>query len=212
MNYHESLSFIAPFIPNRQLITIQLLARPDKEEYKFYEDKVKSLAALIKGMPEVYEQDGKGDAAIVYLHYFTGGCDWFITEKDTDKNQNQAFGWADLGYGGELGYVSLAELKKTGAELDLYWEPKTLKEAKNKISTPEIVKVKSEDENLPDVLDLNDWLFNNHKDYFGATKYLSNPYDTWLSYWRDQGSPEIREITTAPTIQEILNFSLDEDD
>ncbi len=208
MNYHESLSFIAPFIPNRQLIVIQLAAQPGKEEYKFFEDKVKSLAALIEGMPKVYEQDGKGDAAIVYLHYFLGSYHWFITEKDTDKSQNQAFGWADLACG-EFGYISLAELKKTGAELDLYWEPKTLGEAKSKIAAPEVIKVKAEEENLPDILDLNDWLFNNHKDYFGATKYLSNPYDTWLSYWRDQGSPEIRE---PATVEEILNFSLDEDE
>lgn len=32
--------------------------------------------------PDLYEQDGKGDAAIVYAHYFVGGCDWLITEYD----------------------------------------------------------------------------------------------------------------------------------
>ena len=63
--------------------------------------------------------------------------------------------------------------------------------------------IKKEKENLPDILDLNDWLFNNHKEYFGATKYLSNPYDTWVSYWRDQGCPDISgEGVEIPTPEE----------
>jgi hypothetical protein len=140
MNYFDSLSFIAPFIPNRQLIVIQLNALPNKEESEYFTEKVKSLAALIKEMPEVYEQDGKGDGAIVYLHYFYGSSHWYITEKDSEKEQNQAFGYADLGYGGELGHISLAELKKTGVELDLNWEIKTLGEVKNKNSQPEETK------------------------------------------------------------------------
>jgi len=213
MNYHDSLSLIAPFIPNRQLIVVQLLAKPDQEEYKYYEDKVKSLAALIEGMPKVYEQDGKGDGAVVYLHYFYGSSHWYITEKDTEWNQNQAFGLADLGYGGELGYISIAEIKKSGAQIDLEWEPKTLAEVKNKTASPEVAEVKVK-ENLPDILDLNDWLFNNHKEYFGATKYLSNPYDTWVTYWRDQGSPDIsdmgKEIIPAP-IPEVPDLEDDPD-
>ena len=79
-------------------------------------------------MPRGYEQDGKGDSAIAYLHYFTGSCDWYITERDTTDEQHQAFGLADLGYGPELGYISVQELIENGAELDLYFEPKPLKE------------------------------------------------------------------------------------
>ena len=61
-------------------------------------------------MHKVYEQGGKGDAAIVHLHYFTSSGDWYITERDTSVAQHQAFGSADLGYGPELGYISIAEL------------------------------------------------------------------------------------------------------
>ena len=133
MDYFDSLSIIAPFIPNRQLIVIQLNALPNKEESEYFTDKVKTLAELIEGMPKVYEQDGKGDATIVYLHYFYGASDWYITEKDVNKDQNQAFGYCNFndGQSGELGYVSLSELKKTGVELDLNWEIKTLGEVKN---------------------------------------------------------------------------------
>ena len=80
-------------------------------------------------MHKVYEQGGKGDAAIVHLHYFTSSGDWYITERDTSVAQHQAFGSADLGYGPELGYISIAELIANGAELDIHWTPRTLGEA-----------------------------------------------------------------------------------
>jgi hypothetical protein len=50
--------------------------------------------------------------------YFTGGCDWWIVEKDSDPDhagQAQAFGIADLGMGAELGYISIPELLENGA-------------------------------------------------------------------------------------------------
>ena len=41
----------------------------------------------------------------------------------------KAFGLADpFGDGGELGYISIMELRRAGVELDLYWTPKTLAE------------------------------------------------------------------------------------
>lgn len=83
-------------------------------------------------MPKTYEQDGKGLKAIAYLHYFTGNADWYITEKDMsdpdEPGQLQAFGLANLGYGGELGYISIVELLKRGAELDYHFEPCPLDE------------------------------------------------------------------------------------
>lgn len=52
-----------------------------------------------------------------------GGMDWYITEKAMSDEQNKAFGLADLGYGGEIGYISIVEL-------DLHFEPKRLKECR----------------------------------------------------------------------------------
>lgn len=100
------------------------------EEGEYFLDKLQALQKLIDTMPKTYEQDGKGDDAIVYLHYFRGGMDWYITERDMEDEQLQAFGLADLGYGGELGYISIQELIDNNVELDLYWEPKTLREVK----------------------------------------------------------------------------------
>ena len=98
------------------------------EEGAFFRELVGNLITALDTMPEVYEQDGLGDQAIVYLHYFTGSQDWYITERDTSEEQHQAFGLADFGDGGELGYISIAELIKHGVELDLYWKPRTLAE------------------------------------------------------------------------------------
>jgi hypothetical protein len=87
-------------------------------------------------MPKSYETDGQGDKAIAHLHYFAGGSDFYITEKDKGDGrdevpgqQHQAFGLSDVfGDGGELGYVSIAELIQHKVELDLYWTPRTLAE------------------------------------------------------------------------------------
>lgn len=80
-------------------------------------------------MPTTYETDGQGGDAIVWLHYFTPSGDWYITERDMEREQLQAFGKADLfGDGGEIGYINLVELLECGAELDLHWSPEALKD------------------------------------------------------------------------------------
>ena len=102
------------------------------EERQWFIDTLVELADRIMTMPKTYEQDGKGDDAIVYLHYFKNNMDWYITEKDMEVEQIQAFGLADLGMGSpELGYISIEELTEYGAELDLHWTPKTLAEVKS---------------------------------------------------------------------------------
>jgi hypothetical protein len=102
------------------------------EEGEFFATLIVELAKRVRTMPKVYEQEGLGENAIVYLHYFTGSCDWHITERDTTEEQHQAFGKADLGYGSELGYISIQEMLAfrgfPNVELDLYWTPKPIKD------------------------------------------------------------------------------------
>ena len=98
------------------------------EEKQFFYDKLVELANTIETMPVTYATDGQGNQAIVHLHYFTAGADWYITERDVETEQLQVFGLANLGYGGELGYISLVEILQCGAELDLYWQPRKLSE------------------------------------------------------------------------------------
>ena len=42
----------------------------------------------------------------------------------------QAFGYADIGYGPEAGYISIEELLENDVELDLYWTPRPWGEVK----------------------------------------------------------------------------------
>jgi hypothetical protein len=65
----------------------------------------------------------------MHLHnYSIGNCNWYITEKDSEKEQVQAFGLADLGYGPEYGYISIEELLENGVMLDFHYESRTVAE------------------------------------------------------------------------------------
>lgn len=94
------------------------------EESAFFNEKLINLAKLINAMPKTFETDGQGDKAIARLHYFKGQCDWYITERDCEPQQYQAFGLTDLRQGSpELGYISISELIENSVELDLFWKP-----------------------------------------------------------------------------------------
>ena len=97
------------------------------EEGQFFSDTITRIAAIWQAMPKTYETDGQGRGALCRLHWFTGGCDWWLVEKDSDpdgEGQIQAFGIADLGFGGrELGYINLPEILEAGAELDFHFTP-----------------------------------------------------------------------------------------
>ena len=101
------------------------------EEGAFFVGKLIEYGERIATMPKTYETDGQGDQAIAHLHYFTGGCDWYITEKDCEDVQHQAFGLACI-HEDKLGYISLVELLRCRAELDLYFTPTTLAAVREK--------------------------------------------------------------------------------
>lgn len=131
-----AMRFLRSFIGTSQMsAVIQGLIG---EERQYFVDKMLELEKLIKGMPHTYQQDGKGDKAIAYLHYFRGDMNWFVTEKDkgasTDEvkgAQLQAFGLANYhGNEPELGYISIQALVQNNVELDFHWTPKTLAEIK----------------------------------------------------------------------------------
>ncbi len=121
-----ALQSLRGFLPYAQLRAFDVGARG--EEMQWFFDKAVELAGVVRDMPVTYQQAGKGGAAVAFLHYFRGGADWYITEKDCEREQHQAFGLVDLGHGSELGYISLIELVRHGVELDLHWTPKTLAE------------------------------------------------------------------------------------
>ena len=91
---------------------------------------------LAKTIPALYEQDGKGDDAIVYAHWFSpySGWDWYCTEYDPETGE--CFGLVK-GQFDELGYWTIAELECVNKshgfpliERDLYWNPCKLSEVR----------------------------------------------------------------------------------
>ena len=96
---------------------------------------INNVVNTIETMPKSYETDGMESKVVVYLHYFKGSVDAWITEKDIgdgdDTTQYQAFGRICITGNtddAELGYISIQELIENGVELDLYWKPVTLGE------------------------------------------------------------------------------------
>ena len=85
---------------------------------------LKKAWQTFQSMPTTYEQEGT-NTPTAHLHYFTGAWDWYITEKDSEPEQLQAFGFvkSDLCPEGEWGYINLEEITHAGAELDLYFTP-----------------------------------------------------------------------------------------
>lgn len=129
----KSMTVLRPWLSEAQYLTLLKLCRPATEEHEHFWQIVTDLAKRIQTMPQTYQTDGQGDQALVYLHYFKGAGDWHITEKDSDpdgEGQVQAFGRANIGFGGEMGYISIVELTQNNVELDLYWTPKPLSAVK----------------------------------------------------------------------------------
>ena len=124
--------------------TACVMAAFRSEERQFFYDKMVELAGIVSTMPQTYEQDGKGDETIAYLHYFAGGqANWWITERDKGcpddppemrGQQHQAFGLADLLGEPELGYISIPEILAVGGELDFHFKPRRLAEIRQRIA------------------------------------------------------------------------------
>lgn len=116
-----------PFLSCDQFVTLQELCNGSEGPY--FDGLVRELACRLVAMPKTREQDGEGVDPVVHLHYFIGGSDWYIVEQDEIGGVDQAYGFVILNgdhQGAELGYVSIAEIVKCGAELDLHFAPRPL--------------------------------------------------------------------------------------
>ncbi|MBD3204119.1 DUF2958 domain-containing protein [Candidatus Woesearchaeota archaeon] len=92
----------------------------------------------LKNIPKLYETDNiKLRDKIIHLHFFIGGCDWYIAEYDQERNL--FFGFTILNgdtNNAEWGYISFEELKKIKVgfveiDRDIHWKPKPASEIKN---------------------------------------------------------------------------------
>lgn len=134
--YQALQTMLTHFLPAAQRMT--LLTQLEGEEGEGVADTVNGLVQTIANMPASYQTEGSDEAIVhAHLHYFKGGVDAWITEKDKgnpergDVSQHQAFGLITLSGDvdqAEMGYISIEELIGLGVELDLHWTPTTLKE------------------------------------------------------------------------------------
>jgi len=85
------------------------------------------LKERLDTIPRLYEtEEIPAEDKLIYLHFFYGGCDWYIAEYDGD---DLFFGFAILNndyINSEWGYISFSELQDiniNGFEIDtdLYW-------------------------------------------------------------------------------------------
>ena len=132
-------STLIHFIGTSQLCALQ--SSLTGEERQYFLSLLNELKDKILKMPKPYETTEQGMDAPVSLHYFQGGSDWYIVEKDSSEEQLQAFGYACLNgdkINAEMGYINIEELIKCDVELDLYWTPTALRNVMHKkYVTPE---------------------------------------------------------------------------
>ena len=111
------------FINTQQL---EILLNTKNEESDYFAAISQNIGNIIEKMPLPYGTNGDKNPT-AHLHYFIGGCDWYITERDNSSEQNQAHGYANLGYGFEAGYISIEELLQNNVELDFHFTPQPIK-------------------------------------------------------------------------------------
>ena len=91
---------------------------------------MKTLTQSLAACPKLYQiEDVPIEEKMIHLHFFIGGCDWYIAEFD---GEDLMFGFANLDDlpNAEWGYISLSEIQSSIAEFDKFWTPKPFKEIK----------------------------------------------------------------------------------
>jgi hypothetical protein len=105
-----------------------------KETPEAFEDEVKRLNALVSKIPDLGETDNMPKHPLA-LHYFVGGCDWYVAEWD---REDTFFSYAILSdfHQSEWGYISRQELlsleipkKLLMINLDLHCHEKFIEDA-----------------------------------------------------------------------------------
>jgi hypothetical protein len=117
------LESLKPIIPPSEYYVV-------KSSINEHENSIETLYNLMEIMPDYREQDAFGYSAFAILHYFYGGTDIYITEKE--KDSPYAFSFTILNgdlQNAEWGSQSIDELTSIKPmQLDLYFTPRPLHE------------------------------------------------------------------------------------
>jgi hypothetical protein len=130
---------LTQFIGKSQLSCMRSLCRGEEGEH--FKNKIAEIKNIIATMPKTYETEGQENKK-AFLHYFHGGSDWYIVERDAglpdDEEQGvqrQAYGFTCLNgdkENAEWGYIAIDELIECGVELDLYYTPESVEVIKQR--------------------------------------------------------------------------------
>ncbi len=93
-----------------------------------------SIQELEKLPPLYSQEDVPSSDQLIHMHFFLGGCDWYVAEYD--RNSRDFFGFAILNndlQNAEWGYTNFDELRSVkvhGIEVDrdLHWTPRKVSE------------------------------------------------------------------------------------
>lgn len=133
----NSAALLGKFMPYAQRLA--LLDALRGEEAEGIAEIVLTAVERIRNTPKTYETDNiETKDKITHLHYFLGGVEAWIVERDIgdgtetpgEGEQLQAFGKITLTGDkddAEWGYISIQELIENGVELDLYFEPQNVR-------------------------------------------------------------------------------------
>ena len=121
---------ILKFMPDSQAQCF--LSGLSGSESSYFQDVAKKISKTVSKAPVIYETNGRGDKVKPVLHYFWGNVDIYITE--IDKSSNEHFGYTNIGYGLEAGYIDLDYIFKSIPliNLDFNFKPLKIKDYKKK--------------------------------------------------------------------------------
>lgn len=112
---------IGHFIPLTQARVIKELL--GGEEGQHFRERLSTMNGYVQTLPKLHERQ---DEQLAALHFFSGGCDWYVTAAEFYEGDLDVYGWANLGDPdcAEYGYLSLSELRRhPQVEIDLYFTP-----------------------------------------------------------------------------------------
>lgn len=159
------------FVPKHQL---SIVNKSDE-----FDEVVERINKVVAEMPSTYDTESIKDKTI-WLHYFYGNQDWYIFEKDKgdgsgDMSQLQAYGYADLGQGAEMGYINIDDLINLGSvELDLYFTPKKWSEIQAE-KNPEMTALESDEK-------LANELINYFEQVYHDQFHIESMEDLWADF------------------------------
>ena len=119
-------------IPSQQIQFLNEIEDPLESR-----DMLSNVVKAYQHIPSLYKQDGKGNNAVAYLHYFVGGIDWWVTEYD--RSTGKMFGLSNLNNDWTLGYFDVSFFKDNELspfqkpELDFYFKYQTINEILEKV-------------------------------------------------------------------------------